>query len=673
MIGPVATPKQPHRRRNSSFRRTATAVIISLAVVALLAVTFAVVHFFTSRTLFEDVDGGKYYIKQRDGMYVLLDDDGVMVRMNDEGEYYITDYGTLLMVDVDTGEYYVVASVLPANGEDLEFKSYTGSFDVLMYPYLQRSEISSIHVVNEKGDFTIAYDSETDDFKILEYEGYEYDDVMFSSLVVTTGYTSTLMRLDIGKALSGENTTDKNGYDKYQGFRENGYAEYGLPENPADAKVYYEITDRSGKTHKVIIGDKVPSGTGYYARHAERDEVYILKETEQTTYSEPLSTVLFEGVERYVKPLVAYPMSSNSYFDVSDFVINKVSEITDEMLETLTPEQIVEQMLNAVIGFSYEPIELRRGTLHASRPYKGVGKYEAFGINSFNVDDCLQNLMDMTGDRVVRIFKDEEADGALFTFFRNYGFSYCIEYTANIARDPETYAVTDSAYQRIWFSKISADGTYYVYNEAFQMIVEVDRSHVEYLEWTDAEWVEQDLFSGANIAYLEQMICTVPGYANYVGLDRAQNVFNFNNSASIEGWESSSQQPMPPSDLMVVQANGVGGNMTAVRLYYQMLIYSSLGGIVTEEECSKEQQDAFRSGAVEALFEVKLSYNEQADGSGKTVIRNVRFYDYGNDMKCFVTLNGEGGFFMSRDRVEKMMRDLGYVFTGDTIVPGGVL
>ena len=146
MIGPVATPKQPRRRRNSSFRRTATAVIISLAVVALLAVTFAVVHFFTSRTLFEDVDGGKYYIKQRDGMYVLLDDDGVMVRMNDEGEYYITDYGTLLMVDVDTGEYYVVASVLPANGEDLEFKSYTGSFDVLMYPYLQRSEISSIHV-----------------------------------------------------------------------------------------------------------------------------------------------------------------------------------------------------------------------------------------------------------------------------------------------------------------------------------------------------------------------------------------------------------------------------------------------------------------------------------------------------------------------------------------------
>ncbi len=674
MTGPVAVPKSPRRRRRSSFKRTATAVIITLSVVALLAVAFAVVHYFTSRTLFADYDGGKYYVKQRDGVYVLLDEDGALVRMNDEGDYYITDYGTLLMVDPETGAHSVVASVIPANGEDLEFKSYSGAFDVLMYPLIQRSEMRSIRVVNEKGDFTLAYDTDANDFKIVGYEGYEYDDVMFSSLVVATGYTNTYMRLDISKALDPNvDTTDENGYDKYQGFRQNGYAEYGLPDDPKDAKVYFEVTDKNGKVNKVIIGDKVPSGTGYYARHAERPEVYILKETDATTYSQPLSVVLFEGVERYVKPLVVFPMSSNSYFDVSNFTINHVGEITDEMLETLTPEEIAKQMLTSVIGFTYQPIELRRGTLYSSRPYVGVGKYENYNINSFNVDDCLQNLMDMEGERVVRIFKDEEADGAVFTFLRNYGISFCIEYVANIERDATTYEVKNSAFQRIWISNVSADGTYYVYNEAFQMIVEVDRAYMEYLEWSDIEWVEKDIFSGSSIAYLQKMVCTVPGYASIAGLDRAETVFQFNNSASVEGWKPSSQQPIPPTDLLTVHANGVAIDVEQVKSYYRMLLFSSLGGMVSEEECSAERQEAFREGREAPLLEVRLVYTTNVDGSGDVVTRVFRFFDYGNDMKCFVTLGSEGSFWMSRDRVEKMMRDLGYVFTGEEIVPEGVL
>ncbi len=674
MTGPVAVPKSPRRRRSSSFKRTATAVIIALAVAALLAVTFGVVYYFTSRTLFADYDGSKYYIKQRDGVYVLLNEDGALVRMNDEGDYYITDYGTLLTVDPETGTHSVVASVIPANGEDLEFKSYSGSFDVLMYPLIQRSEMRSIRVVNEKGDFTLAYDTDINDFKIVDYEGYTYDDVMFSSLVVATGYTSTYMRLDIAKALDPNvDTTDENGYDRYQGFREHGYAEYGLPDDPADAKVYFEVTDKNGKVNKVIIGDKVPSGTGYYARHAERAEVYILKETDATTYSQPLSVVLFEGVEQYVKPLVVFPMSSNSYFDVTNFTISRVGEITDEMLETLTPEEITKQLLTSVVGFTYQPIELRLGTLYRSRPYVGVGKYENYTINSFNVDDCLQNLMDMEGERVVRIFKNEEADGAVFTFLRNYGISFCIEYVANIERDTITHEVKNSAFQRIWISNVSADGTYYVYNEAFQMIVEVDRAHMEYLEWTDIDWLEKDIFNAGSIAFLQKMVCTVPGYASVAGLDRAETVFQFNNSASIEGWTPNGQQPLPPTDLLTVHANGVAINVEQVKSYYRMLLYSSLGGMVSEEECSAERQEAFREGKETPLFEIRLVYTVNADGSGDVVTRVFRFYDYGNDMKCFVTLGDEGSFWMSYDRVEKMIRDLGYVFTGEEIVPEGVL
>ena len=676
MTGPVAVPKTPRRRR-SSLKRTATVVVVMLSVVALLAVAFAVVHYFTSRTRFDDYDGGKYYIKQRDGVYVLLDENRTLVRMNDEGDYYITDYGTLLMIDPETGEYSVVASVIPADGEELEFHSYTGEFDVLIYPYLQRSEIQSIRVVNEKGDFTLYYDAETDDFKFLGYEDYAYDETMFSSLVVATGYASTYKRLNLATFDPSVDTTDEYGYDKYAGFRANGYAEYGLEEETN----YFEITERKGdkpKTHKVIVGDPIPSGTGYYARYAGRNEVYILKETEDTSYSYALSTVLFAGVEQYVKPVVTYPMSSNNYFDVTDFTISSVGEITDEMLDKLdrgeiTTQQIVEQILSNVISFSYQPIEKRIGTLYSSQPYVGAGEFKDYNINSFNVDDCLQNLMDTEGKGVVHIFTKEEAEDSVFTFMSKYGgIAFCINYIANISRGTD-YEVTEYSPQRIWISKLSSEGTYYVYNEDLRMVVEVDRSHLEYLEWTDIDWIEKDVFSGYSIAYLQKMTVTVPGYASYAGLSTEQIVLQFNNSASVEGWMPSSSQTIPPTDKMTVHANGEPANIDQVKNYYRMLLYSSLGGMVSEAECSKEQQDAFRAGTVAPVLEIRLVYTENVDGSGEIKTRTVRFYDYGNDMKYFVTVNGVGAYWMDSARTTKMIRDLGYVFTGDKIVPEGVL
>ncbi len=661
MTSPVLVPKEPRRRR-SSLKRQRLTVLIALGVVVLLAVAFAIIYTLTSRIVFPDADGTKYYIVKEDGIYVMQDADGNRLPMNEDESYYITSLGTILTVDEDTGEYVVVAAVLPVEGEALEFQSYDGTFDILLYPMLERAQIASIRIVNETGDFTLRYNEEKDDFEISGFEDYTYDDIMFSSLVVATGYTSTHMRLELSKV------------------KEYGYAEYGLPDDPNDAKQYFEITTREGKTHKVILGNLVPSGSGYYARHADREEVYILKETETTTYSKAFSEVMFSNVESFVEPLLTVPMSSTNYYDVTDFQIHTVDKITDEMLND--PDFDASTLLENVISFDFTPIEVRKGTLDTSTPYEGTGRYAGFPINSLRVDDCLNNLMNMEAKKVVRIFTEEEQKSGRFLFFqycrdKGYDVAYSLQFISNLSREgaDKDYEPKEYAAQEIWISSITADGTYYAFNPAFGMIVEVGRQHMEYLEWNPFSWIESNTMR-SGIAYLQEMICTVPGYAQIAGLTGSEIRFTFDNSESIKA-AGENMAAIPPTNLLNVWANGNKVDAMQVKLFYESLLRSSLSGMAS---CSEEQQAAFREAAVsegytkgnvKPLFVIKMVYNTLSDGSGETETRTYCFYEYGGGSQCFMTYNGLGSFYMLQDRVEKVMSDLGRVFTGETITPSG--
>ena len=261
----IPTPK----KRRSSLARQKRAIAISLALVIALGAAFAVVSFFTGRTAFYDpYDNTKYFVTQKGGKYVLQDTEGVVMPTTEDGNYK-TLAGTLVMLDQSTGEATVIAVVDVAGTETLKFDSYYGQFDVLMYPMLERDDIASIEVVNENGTFSFSRDK-NDNIILTGYPDTQLNTAMFSTLVVCTGYTRTLQRLAL---------YDKNG-NKVPGFAENGYGEYGLPEDPNDAETYFVITPKKGEAHTVIIGDRIPSGAGYYVRYMGRDQVYILKELE---------------------------------------------------------------------------------------------------------------------------------------------------------------------------------------------------------------------------------------------------------------------------------------------------------------------------------------------------------------------------------------------------------
>ena len=106
MTSPVYQPAPPRRRRRSALKRQRRTILILLIVVAMLASTLAVVWHYTARSVYKDIDGTKYYIVNRSGVYVMEDGDGNELPRTSHSNNYSTAYqtalGTIVAVDLTT-------------------------------------------------------------------------------------------------------------------------------------------------------------------------------------------------------------------------------------------------------------------------------------------------------------------------------------------------------------------------------------------------------------------------------------------------------------------------------------------------------------------------------------------------------------------------------------------
>ena len=700
MTSPVYQPKPPRRRRRSALKRQRRLILILLLVVALLAGSFAIVFRLTSRAVYKDVDGTKYYIVNVDGTYVMQDADGNELPRTSHSNSYSTAYqtplGTIVAVDLASGTYAEVAFVSTSGSEALEFSAYKGEFDILMYPMLEREVIKSIEVYNEKDSFTFQqmqrctntqcrknektgeyeqyqdlYDNfpknsegklicpvcgsltERTAFTIKDFHGISFDENMFATLVLCTGYTTTYMRLD---------------RDAVQKF---GLEEYGLG---TKSKSHFVITDIYGNSHKVFLGDKIPSDTGYYAQHEGHPDVYILKELEQTQYSYTLSQVLLSELESYITPTVVDTMSTTDYFDVTNFKLSTVAPITDEILND--PDADIDALFSSVISFNYIPIELRSAKSNATIPYEGTGKYSSYAINDFKAENCLVSLQNLAPKRTVRLFTPEEnkEDGLLlFAKFlkegengKPYGeIGYHLSYTHNVERDAnKNYAATKWVDQRIWISTLSEDDTYFVYSEAYQMIVEVDRAQLEFLRWDSFTWVRTTLFNDS-VAFMKALEIIVPG--------KMPVTFVVDNSESVKGWDpTKSNSAVPPDTYMKVFVGVENIDVTTFKRFYITLVTSTLGGTAS---CTAAQREQFIAGAANAengyltpdgqapALVIKATYNTKATGSGNDFTHTAVFYNYGGGRQTMVVLDGQGDFYIPRSQVNAIIDQLNAVYT----------
>lgn len=296
---------------------------------------------------------------------------------------------------------------------------------ILIFDHIERNELESVEIVNTYGEWGFYYNEEDEDFYVIGHDGAPYSKEKFSSLVVSTGYAIAMERV----------TAECEDF-----------SEYGLDRED----VRYTVTTRTGDRHTIYVGDKIPSGAGYYVRYEGRDAVYILSADLEDTVMNPL--------ENMITPMLTIPMAANDYFTIRNFAVMQGSEVSI-MITYLTEE---EKEADA-----------------ATSAYKMIYP-SGYAVNSTAYSDMLQVITSFAGTSTL-VYAPDEAD------LEKYGLSLS---------DPAftLYFEYKDVPQYVLFSSKNENGSYYAFSPLFNLITELDGESVEWLEWDLIKWVDMPIF-----------------------------------------------------------------------------------------------------------------------------------------------------------------------------------
>ena len=305
---------------------------------------------------------------------------------------------------------------------------------ILMLRHVEKADILSIEVHNEHGTYTF-YRGDDDEFYIKGMEGAPYSLEMLSSLVVSSGYTLSMKRLD----------------DKDEDL-----STYGLGED--DSPAWYVLTQMDGKTkHKVYIGDLIPTGGGYYCMYEGRDAVYVLDTS--------LATTLLADIRTLITPSLGYPVSTASYTKVDDFQIIKNGELF-VWIDTIPVEES-----GAEDGLIDYDMKVPSGYLPNLSTYSSM----------------LETFASFAGSEVVACGSDlEEMDENVLK--EQYGIDienpyYLIHYKCD---EIDTF---------ITFSEPDENGDMYAYTTVYNLVAKVNLSTASFISWSLLDFVDPALFT----------------------------------------------------------------------------------------------------------------------------------------------------------------------------------
>ena len=510
-------------------RRRRAIIIFSLISVVLIAAAIVVNHF-VRVTPFTDVDGTEYHVIRKAGKFGLYDADGNKLEAEDEYSFFVTPAGTLVDVDPDTGATQIIAQVDTEDGEANSERN-----QLLLFPKLGQKEISSIEVSNSYGSFTfLRYDVKNDrpdnksDFVIEASPLAPFDKELFSELYVYAGYAISENKIK-------DPIKDENGE----------FSEYGLvPEDRINEEgelyryepAYYIITDMNGKSHKVIVGDMLVTGGGYYVQYVDvsaegekkRDAVYVFEVAAGNTLLAP--------IEKFVTPQVLEQMSANDYVDVEEFSILKYEDGKE------LPEEIV--------NFTFIPLDQRQGTIRATKPYVFNNKTLAgYTPNADNISAALDSLYQTSFEGVCKLAPEDEdfveyglgkmetlTDGngkqtTEFVFTPRYVVSFYYDVT-----DQNT-GKKNTVRQIMYVSAPNEKGNFYAYTFVYEghpeggkeekflyahdMIAEVSAHSFNFLTWKQTKWIS-DGYVDDNIAFIDTIDITAGNYSASFDLDNTR-------------------------------------------------------------------------------------------------------------------------------------------------------
>lgn len=574
-------------KKQTLMKRRRNAIIVAAVVVAVLAISLVfIMDFARTLEIFDPLDSStSYFIRYKGGEYKLFaEDKRTPVPMTDTKEYYEMNSGTLVELDAKTGAYEVIIVDYPTEGNEelVYFSRY------LMFPHIERSDIRKIAVYNAGGSYTFCRIDENDDTSAFIIDGaprIQYDGQKFSSLVVNAGYAITNNKIvDPIKDAEGKFTeyglvpAVRPLFDEETGEPVMMYDEQGEPvlDEQGEHKqqtyeyspAYYILTDTSGRKYKVIIGDMLPDGSGYYAQYVDmsgesesaREAVYVLN----SSYGD---TVLAD-IESYATPMLTQPMSLNNYFDVRDFFI---------FAEDGSGE------FDVTVGFSYVDMADREGTLREREPFIFMDrKLSGYKINTDNAYICLEDLYEPAFAGVKKVaptweelveyglaYQDGTNDKGepLYSFDGEYAISFKFDHAEDGATEQKLI------YYVIYFSDYNENGNRYAITElhevsedggigelmyTFDMVVEVEDHSVGFLEWSSDDWIYNNYFQ-LDIAFCDKISVSSGDYWAEFDLDNSKSDMSdeINSSyLSIAAKDSAGNDRVTFSGLEVVDNNG---------------------------------------------------------------------------------------------------------------------
>ncbi len=745
------------KNKSTLMRRRTLAIIIAAVLAVALAIALIVVLDYANATAVRDTDGTVYYVRKKNNVHSLYGTDKKTVLQKEEQYgYFITNIGTLVKVDAETGEYEIIAAVDTEDNEQV-----VRNQRLLMFPHLENKSISKIEVFNSNGSFAfVRYNTQTakeDNSSGFVIEGSPfsaYDQELLASLRVSAGYTMTSSKIDdpikdaVGQfseyGLVPERRVreklDKNGEFLRDDDGNYIYEEYDY------VPAYYIITDISGNRHKVIIGDMLVSGGGYYAQYVKlegdtetrRDAVYVL--------SNQIEEALLAPIEDFVTPQLTYPMNESTYLDVDNFtVMQKNPNPTDK-----------DAYLDPTVIFSFIPLSERENSIAANTPFVFHEDFalDGYTVSSDNVNTALMGLYQPAFGEVVKL-SPKMSDFAEYGLAFQTGESeqgtpvyeilpeYVLSYNYDVL-DESNGKIEMTVNNRIYISKQADDGKYYAYTEIYEvdakgnvtedillsynMIVEVQPQSLEFLKWDRFDWINSN-YIDLNIAFADKITVTdhASGYVASFDLDNSASDMSqqiMSDRLSINATDTNNNSTTTFSQLAVTDESGniwiitstdircysptgnelnitssyydyncrgrqVRANRGAIRCYdgrqitvntdtieirgaqnvtivryhtdlfrdyFQTLLYSSISD---SYRMSAEEEEALLSDESKLLVTLTIK-----DTDGKENV--YKFYRLTN-RKAYITINGNGGFYVLVDRVEKFVTDAQKFFRHELI------
>lgn len=742
------------KKRMTTMKRRKITIAVTALLVAIMAVALVFVLEYTrTTTVIDPADDTEYYIKRdKDKVYALYDTDKKTKRPTDsQYGYYITKAQTLIKVNAETGEYEIRAVLADySTNADNDNEVVGVNFRRMLFPHIEKANIRSLEVYNETGTYTFArmnasgeYDDNAD-FVIVGSPQTAYDQELFASLHVSAGYAISTQKLENDKIVRYENG-------------EINYAEYGLVpisdrqrvledgtvETYDYSPAYYILTDKSGNKYKVLIGDRLVTGGGYYVQYVD-----MSNGTEKPTeaiyvFSSTISESLLAPIEDYVTPRISYPMTMNTYLDVEDFMVLKNG--TNDKGESEFEE---------IVSFSSIDLADRENTINISIPYvfnenseSPAAALKGFQPASTNIDTVLRSIYDpsfvgvhkfspkdedFVECGIWKLVVDENGEPVLdangkkqYDISAEYSISFkydALDSNGNFVETVQSILFISAPNEngnRYVFTSIYSPATddrdaKYLYD--YNMIVEVAEHSLSFLSWDHYDWINRNYVS-FYISFIESIKLESPEYSAEFKLDNSlsnKEVLTDSSLLTIMGTDSLGHNVntfaqktvtdtqgriwvITATDIKVYNSMGTELKITSGKYEYnklgtQAFVYTN-GINATNGDVIYVEADQIKithpNGATEQIcrydsmlfrqFYRTLMYSTIVDSypiddekreeivSGTPLLTMTiktsdgqeyvyRFYHL-TSRKAYITINGNGSFYVLPTRVQKFIDD----------------